>query len=127
MVLPIVAQLLAFYGLFLFVCGIASVLLIGFQAKTALASGGLSGSVSLLLAYLVFGGSAWAYMGGIGLAICLFGVFSWRSAKTLFKIFEMLRSESTPDEVNKKGIAFLIISLMAVVSLFVLVWQIILT
>lgn len=113
------APLLIFYGFFLIGCGIASVWLIGPKAKTALASGGLSGSISLFLAYHVSNNFNWVSAVAMVLPLALFGVFAWRSARTLFKIFEMLKAESPLDELKKKGIAFLIISLMAVVSVFV--------
>ncbi len=117
-------QLLTFYGLFLIACGIISVVLIGSKAKTALVSGSLSGALSLSIAYLLsmdVQSAAWA---GLVVAFGLFIVFAWRSAKTLFKIFELV-SSSHREELERKGIAFLIISLMAVVSIFVFTLQVI--
>lgn len=93
------------------------------KAKTALASGGLSGLVSFLMAWLISNNVNSGRMGGIVLALLLFCVFSWRSTKTLFKIFELLKSPAPSDELKGKGIAFLIISLMAVVSIVVLILQ----
>lgn len=117
---PIVV-LLYFYGVFLIACGITAVLLIGMKAKTALVSGGFAGTMALLAGYLLSTGASYAAYTGVALSLSLFGVFSWRSAKTLFTLFVLI-SEKSP-ELNGKGIAFLIISLMAVVSLFVLVLQ----
>lgn len=116
--------LLYFYGSFLIVCGIVSVIFIGLKAKTALISGGMSGCISLLIGYLSFTDVAAARLAGIFVTLALFCVFSWRSTKTLFRIFEIQQS-SVHDELKGKGIAFLIISLMAVVSVFVLALQII--
>lgn len=116
--------LLYFYGSFLIVCGIVSVIFIGLKAKTALISGGMSGCISLLIGYLSFTDGAAARLAGIFVTLALFCVFSWRSTKTLFRIFEIQQS-SVHDELKGKGIAFLIISLMAVVSVFVLALQII--
>lgn len=116
--------LLYFYGLFLISCGIASVLFIGLKAKTALASGGLFGLIAILIAYLLSVSTAGASTAGLFLSLILFIIFAWRSAKTLFKIFEIL-SSSQKEELNGKGIAFLIISLMAVVSIFVFILQVI--
>ena len=110
--------LLSFYGTFLILCGVVSVASIGLKAKTALASGGLSGAISWVLAYLASKGISAASWGGIGLALALLIVFSWRSSKALFKVFELIPT-AHPD-LNGKGIAFLIISLMAVVSIVVL-------
>ena len=120
-------QLLTFYGLFLITCGIISVLFIGLKAKTALMSGGMSGALSLLVAYLLSTGMQVAAWGGVVLTLLLFIVFSWRSTKTLFRIFELLHqsSQSPDEELKGKGIAFLIISLMAVVSIFVFALQVI--
>jgi hypothetical protein len=118
-----VSILLYAYGTFLICCGIISVIFIGMKAKTALASGGMSGLLAILTGWLVADGSQLAKIAGIFLALMLFIVFCWRSAKTLFKIFELIPT-SDPD-LKGKGIAFLIISLMAVVSLFVLFLQII--
>lgn len=115
------SPLLYFYGLFLGCCGIASVTFIGIKAKTALISGGTSGLIACLLAYLTSKEMAWAPIAGIGVSFALFIVFSWRSSKTLFKIFELIQDHVPNDGLKGKGIAFLIISLMAVVSIFVFV------
>lgn len=116
-------SLLCFYGCFLILCGIVSVAFIGMKAKTALASGGMSGLIVLLIAYLVAEGNVMFHWGGIIVSFGLFCVFSWRSTKTLFKVFELIPS-SHPD-LKGKGIAFLIISLMAVVSLVVFILQVV--
>ena len=118
-----IAPLLLFYGCFLILCGIAAVIFIGLKAKTALISGGTSGAIAIILSYLIFEGTAAAVWGGIVLSLLLFCVFSWRSTKTLFAIFE-LQKTNHPD-LKGKGVAFLIISLMAVVSIFVFALQII--
>lgn len=118
------STLLYFYGSFLIVCGIVSVIFIGLKAKTALISGGMSGCISLFIGYLISTNAAGARLAGIFVSLALFCVFSWRSTKTLFRIFEILESP-VHDELKGKGIAFLIISLMAVVSIFVLTLQII--
>jgi hypothetical protein len=60
----IVVTLLYFYGLFLILCGIIAVLFIGLKAKTALASGGLSGVIALGTGYLVSLGNTGAQNGG---------------------------------------------------------------
>lgn len=116
-------SLLTFYGVFLILCGIVSVIFIGMKAKTALASGGISGAVSLLMAWLIGQDINSGRVGGLVLAFGLFIVFSWRSTKTLLKIFELLQAPTPSDELRGKGIAFLIISLMAVVSIVVLIIQ----
>jgi hypothetical protein len=117
-----ISTVLYFFGFFLIACGIASVLLIGLKAKTALASGGMSGLFSIFIAWQVSAGGMWAPVAGIVLAALLFIVFCWRSAKTLFKIFELIPASHS--DLNSKGIAFLIISLMAVVSIVVLILQV---
>jgi uncharacterized membrane protein (UPF0136 family) len=114
---------LYFYGTFLICCGIASVLLIGAKAKTALISGGMSGIVSLVTGYFISTQAPGAQIAGIMVSLALFGVFSWRSAKTLFKVFELI--PAADPALNGKGTAFLIISLMAVVSVFVTALQVI--
>lgn len=116
-------SLLTFYGVFLILCGIVSVIFIGMKAKTALASGGISGVVALLMAWLISQDIDSGRIGGIALASLLFLVFSWRATKTLFKIFELLQAPTPSDELRDKGIAFLIISLMAVVSIVVVILQ----
>jgi hypothetical protein len=118
------STLLYFYGSFLIICGVVSVIFIGLKAKTALISGGMSGCISLLIGYLIYTDVAGARQAGIFVSLALFCVFSWRSTKTLFRIFEILQSP-VHDGLRGKGIAFLIISLMAVVSIFVLAWQVI--
>jgi len=112
-----------FYGTFLILCGIVSVIFIGPKAKTALISGGMSGLLSILVAYFIRQGSGYAPVFGVILPAALFVVFAWRSTKTLFRIFELLKSDSVKTELNGKGIAFLIISLMAVISLVVFIFH----
>jgi hypothetical protein len=115
--------LLYFYGAFLIICGIVSVIFIGLKANTALASGGISGLVALFLGYGISLDINAARVGGIMLSIMLFVVFSWRATKTLLKVFELA---GTPgEELRGKIIAFLIISLMAVVSMVTFVLQVI--
>lgn len=113
-----VYSLLTFYGLFLITCGIVSVIFIGLKAKTALMSGGMSGAIALGIAYWSsIGDYTHAHVAGVLLTLTLFAVFAWRSTKTLFKVFELIPS-AHPD-LKGKGIAFLIISLMAVISIVI--------
>ena len=109
--------LLFYYGTFLILCGIASVIFIGMKAKTALASGGISGIAAMSLGHLLSTGANAGFWGGVLLSFILFCVFSWRSTKTLFALFELIPSRH--EDVKGKGIAFLIISLMGVVSIMV--------
>src|SRR5688572_21781774 len=106
----VLSQLMFFYGAFLIICGIVSVSLIGLKAKTALASGGTAGAIALLIGSLISNQTTGAHTAGIILSTLLLAVFSWRSAKTLFKMFELIPLQH-PD-LKGKGIAFLIISLM---------------
>jgi hypothetical protein len=119
----LLTNLLYFYGAFLITCGVVSVTFIGSKAKTALISGGTSGITSLVIGYLISIDVPGAKLAGILLALALLIVFSWRSTKTLFKVFELIPSAS--NELKGKGIAFLIISLMAVVSIVVLMLQVV--
>lgn len=116
-----VPSLLFYYGVFLICCGIASVALIGFKAKTALASGGISGVAAIVIGHFVSQGSDVARIAGLLICLALFVVFCWRSAKTLFTVFELIPERH--QDLKGKGIAFLIISLMAVVSIMVLLLQ----
>jgi hypothetical protein len=118
----VLVNVMSFYGIFLITCGMVSVIFIGFKAKTALISGGISGSLSLLIAYFIFLKTSGAQFAGLFLTLSLFIVFAWRSTKTLFRIFEMIAK--THADLKEKGIAFLIISLMAVMSVFVFAFQI---
>ena len=116
-----IPSLLFYYGVFLIFCGIASVALIGWKAKTALVSGGSSGVIAITIGHFISQGSGVAQVAGLLICLALFGVFCWRSAKTLFTLFELI-PDRHPD-LKGKGIAFLIISLMAVVSVVVLLLQ----
>ncbi len=119
----VVVNLLTAYGVFLILCGIVSVIFIGLKAKTALISGGTSGVISIVISVLMFNQVTVAKYAGILVVAALFVVFSWRSTKTLFTLMEMI---STSHEDRKgKAIAFLIISLMAVVSLFTIIMQVV--
>jgi hypothetical protein len=114
-------SLLLFYGLFLILCGFLSVIFIGSRAKTALISGGSSGALSLLFAFYINQMQTWAFLAGILLSLALSVVFAWRATKTLFSLFGMIRNDDK--ELKGKGIAFLIISLMCVVSVFTFAMQ----
>lgn len=114
-------SLLFYYGLFLIACGIGSVTLLGLKAKTALISGGTSGLIAITIGHFISIGSAAAQIAGVILCLVLFAVFCWRSAKTLFVVLEMIPQQHS--DLKSKGIAFLIISLMAVVSICVLLLQ----
>jgi hypothetical protein len=116
------SSILHFYGAFLILCGIISIIFIGMKAKTALASGGTSGVLSIATGYFFAQGYSWPMLAGILLSSALLCVFAWRSTKTLHAIFKLIPSQH-PD-LPGKGIAFLIISLMAIVSLFVTMLQI---
>ena len=115
------SAILYFYGAFLILCGIISVIFIGMKAKTALASGGTSGVLSIVIAYFLSQGQSWPMLAGMFLSVTLLCVFAWRSTKTLHAIFKLIPSQH-PD-LPGKGIAFLIISLMAIVSLVVTMFQ----
>jgi hypothetical protein len=121
MTLTPTAALLFFYGLFLIFCGITAVIFIGMKAKTALVSGGTSGILAMVAGHYIASGSELAVTLGIILSFGLFCVFSWRSTKTLFSLFDLIRTNHT--DVKGKGIAFLIIALMAVVSIVVTILQ----
>lgn len=116
-----IAPLLFYYGAFLICCGIAAVSLIGMKAKTALISGGTSGVIAIVIGHFASQGSDFARIAGLLVCLALFIVFCWRSAKTLFTVFTMVQQQH-PD-LKGKGIAFLIISLMAVVTSIVLLLQ----
>lgn len=118
-----IPSLLFYYGMFLICCGIVAVALIGFKAKTALASGGVSGIVAMATGHFISQGSVVAQVAGVLICLALFVVFCWRSAKTLFTVFDLILNRH-PD-LKGKGIAFLIISLMAVVSVVVLLLQLV--
>ena len=115
------ASVLYFYGTFLILCGIVSVIFIGPKAKTALISGGTSGVISIAIAYLISTDVSRARIAGLVVPLLLFIVFAWRSTKTLYTIFELIPIQH-PD-LKGKGIAFLVISLMAVVSIVVVMLQ----
>lgn len=116
-----VPALLFYYGTFLILCGIVSVTVIGWKAKTALVSGGVSGVIAITIGHFISKGSTVAPVAGLLVCFTLFVVFCWRATKTLFTVFELI-PERHPD-LRGKTIAFLIISLMAVVSAIVLLLQ----
>jgi len=105
-------------------CGITAVTFIGMKAKTALISGGTSGMIALSIACSAFQGYAYAAYFGIGLTLFLFVIFSWRATKTLLLLLDLTAEKH--EDVKGKAIAFLIISLMAVVTLFVFTLQVLL-
>ena len=116
-----VPSLLFYYGIFLILCGVVSVMLIGLKAKTALASGGISGVIIITIGHFISQGSTGAKAAGLIVCFALFIVFCWRSAKTFFTVCELIPERHA--DLKGKSIAFLIISLMAVVSVVVLLLQ----
>ena len=116
------SALLLFYGFFLIVCGITAVTFIGSKAKTALISGGTSGILAIAIGYFYCNENLLMVISGILLPTLLFIVFCWRASKTFFILLYMTSTQSS--ETNKKAIAFLIISMMAIVSIFVIILQI---
>ena len=117
--MEIVKIVMLLYGLFLICCGITAVVFIGLKAKTALISGGTSGAICILISYMASHHyeAVQVQVAGLLVSLTLFMVFSWRCAKTLFAIFEMVAMPGK--ELKDKGIAFLLIGLMAIVSLMV--------
>ncbi len=116
------SSILYLYGTFLILCGITAVIFIGMKAKTALASGGTSGLISIVSAYFLAQGNEALAVFGIILSFALLCVFSWRSTKTLQTIFKLIPVQHA--DLGGKAIAFLIISLMAIVSVIVTMLQI---
>ena len=116
-------SILIFYGIFLISCGVTAFSFIGSRAKTALISGGSSGVISMIIAHLISQQLSAAAYAGMFLSLALFCVFSWRATKTLFSIFKLI--ETAHEDLKSKGIAFLIISLMAVVSIIVFGFQVV--
>lgn len=113
----VLANLILFYGLFLIVSGIAAVVFIGWKAKTALVSGGTTGSIALFISNMLSNDVRVFMYAALVLPIMLFVVFSWRATKTFFRLIEMIAESD--EEVNLKAIAFMIIGMMAIVSLVV--------
>lgn len=119
---PSLSTLFLIYGIFLILCGITAVSFIGLKAKTALISGGTSGIMAILTSWLYAQQHAAGMI--LGLFICsgLLVIFSWRSTKTLFALITLIQDKSS--DAKGKAIAFLIISTMAVMTLFTLSMQI---
>lgn len=116
-----VSVLLFVYGLFLICCGILAVIFIGLKAKTALISGSLSGLLAMLAGHSVYMQLTWAPVAGIVVSLAFFGVFAWRSTLTFYKVAELIPAADA--DLRGKIKAFLIIALMAVVSMVVTILQ----
>jgi len=121
MISMFVPSLLFYYGIFLILCGVVSVTLIGLKAKTALVSGGISGVIIITIGHFISEGVTGSKAAGLLVCFALFIVFCWRSAKTFFTVCELIPQHHA--DLKGKSIAFLIISLMAVVSSIVLLLQ----
>lgn len=108
--------ILCFYGLFLIISGLTAFAFIGKKSKTALLSGGTTGLLSILVGYFYsFHNTLFVYL-SILIPMVLFVIFSWRGSITFFKLIELIIIKD--NEIKTKAIAFLIISLMAIVSIF---------
>jgi hypothetical protein len=119
----IASVLLVIYGCFLIGWGIMAVVLIGLKAKTALISGGFTGLMAIGVGYWIHSGSPYAPVVGIILTLALFGVFAWRSTLTFYKVAEYIPERHI--DLNDKIKAFLIIAMMAVVSMVVSLFQLV--
>ncbi len=67
------------YGIFLIAAGLAGFLSNPEKAKTALMSGGLFGTLSLVLGVMMKRGAAWSVVVSKVLVALLSGVFVWRA------------------------------------------------
>jgi len=74
------AKTFLFFGIYLIIAGIAGFASNPEKAKTALLSGGLFGSLSVAVSYLLSKKIPWARKVGIGILVLLSGVFVWRSS-----------------------------------------------
>ncbi len=115
--------LLFYYGFFLILCGITAVVFIGMKAKTALISGGTSGIIAMAIGHGIAEHFQGSRVAGVLFCLALTIVFSWRSAKTIFTLLEMIQNRHA--DVKGKAIAFLIIGLMAIVTIIVLLLQLV--
>jgi hypothetical protein len=77
--------------------------------------------IAITIGHFISQGSVGAQTAGLLVCFALFIVFCWRSAKTLFKVFELVQERHA--DLKGKAIAFLIISLMAIVTVVVLLLQ----
>lgn len=109
------AFLLLFYGIFLILIGILSVLLIGWTAKTALISGGTMGFIALTIAHFINKENKIAQYLGLLQTITLSFIFGWRASKALFALLELVILNNTV-AINGKLYAFFLINLMMIVS-----------
>ncbi|TXK46388.1 hypothetical protein FVR03_10915 [Pontibacter qinzhouensis] len=113
------SYLYAFFGLFLIGCGLLSVLVLGWKAKTALVSGGTFGLIALTAGHFLNLSQTWALYVGALEAVLLAGIFAWRASAAFLKLTELLQTHDT-QAVRQKSIAFLIIATMFVTALVVL-------
>ena len=77
--------------------------------------------IAIIIGHFISQGSETARWAGVLVCFALFIVFCWRSAKTLFTLSDFIAARH-PD-VRDKATAFLIIILMAVVSIVVVLLQ----
>lgn len=76
------------YGVFLLLMGVAGYLSNPEKAITALISGGVFGSLSLVWGILLVRGHAWSRWAALVTTIFLAGVFTWRATVTWTKVAE---------------------------------------
>ena len=65
-----VPALLFYYGVFLILCGVVSVTLIGLKAKDSTCLGGISGVIAITIGHFISQGSTVAQAAGCLFALC---------------------------------------------------------
>ena len=106
------SYLFFYYGAFLIVMGLLGYLSNPEGAKTALLSGGLFGSLSLVIGWLGLKGWKRARQAGIGLALMLGAAFTWRASVSWAAV---------SDGLSEKLVAAILITTMLVATLAFLV------
>lgn len=109
------AYLMLFYGFFLIAIAIITILIVGWNAKTALISGGSMGLLAMTIAHFINKDSRIAMYAGFVQTFGLSFIFGWRALKSLDATLQLVSANSL-EEVHTKAIAFIMINLMMVVS-----------
>lgn len=105
------AGYLILYGCFLFLMGLLGYLSNPEKAKTALISGGIFGSLSILWGVLGARGFRWSLPAAVSTTVLLIFAFSWRASAGWMAISE---------GDNEKLFAAILISLMLIASVLMM-------
>ncbi|CAN5875373.1 hypothetical protein BH24BAC1_BH24BAC1_29170 [soil metagenome] len=79
-----------FYGLYMILCGIIPLFLVGPSARSAFVSGIFSGGLAFACGYFLYQGRPWAFWAGNLLTLFLLALFAWRTSASFLRLVDLM-------------------------------------